>query len=101
MLILFDAKAFEKRTGKKCERFSFKDVSNGCYSERRFDLIVSSFALHLASKSMLWSMLSQLSRISPRLLVLTPHKRPHIETNMVNSFMTYLMLALAQYSESC
>eukprot|EP00471_Norrisiella_sphaerica_P009404 CAMPEP_0184503382 /NCGR_PEP_ID=MMETSP0113_2-20130426/51859_1 /TAXON_ID=91329 /ORGANISM="Norrisiella sphaerica, Strain BC52" /LENGTH=328 /DNA_ID=CAMNT_0026892869 /DNA_START=98 /DNA_END=1084 /DNA_ORIENTATION=- len=29
--------AFEKRTGKKCERFSFKDVSNGCYSERRFE----------------------------------------------------------------
>ncbi len=44
-----------------------------------FDLIVCSFALHLAERSRLPGLLWALSRVGAELLVLSPHKRPAID----------------------
>jgi len=74
--------AYEIRTKIKSQKYSFLDIANGCYSDLRFDIVISSFALHLASKSLLWALLTELSRISRYLIVLTPHKRPQIELSM-------------------
>jgi hypothetical protein len=70
--------AYESRTGKPCERLSFEQIADGALSNRRFSLIVCSFAMHLCEKSRLPALCLQLSLIAPQLLIFTPHKRPVI-----------------------
>lgn len=70
--------AYEQRTGQPAERYTFVEIAAGILHERRYSLIVCSFALHLVEESRLPVLSYQLSRISPALLILTPHKRPHI-----------------------
>lgn len=70
--------AYKKNTGKECLRYDFKDSVNGALENRRYDTIICSFAMHLCEQSMLNNLLYQLSRISDRLIILTPHKRPEI-----------------------
>ncbi len=70
---------YEKNTGLSCLPLAFKDVIRqglpGTYS-----LIISSFALHLCPLKDLFPLTWQLLQAAPLLVVLTPHKRPELET---------------------
>jgi SAM-dependent methyltransferase len=71
--------AYERETGRPCRRFGFDDIAAGRAAFERFDLIGCSFALHLCPESMLPAVCTMLAQASPLLLIVTPHKRPHIE----------------------
>ena len=68
--------AYEFRIGKKPLSYSFEEIGRGAIRDHRYDLIICSFALHLVAYSYLPSICYELALISPRLLILTPHKRP-------------------------
>src|SRR5258708_17646166 len=68
--------AYFERTGQQAEAIMFEQISTGILADRRYSLIVCSFALHLVEKSRLPLVAYQLSLIAPALLILTPHKRP-------------------------
>ena len=74
----FTADAYLARTGRVAERFTFEDVAAGALAGRDYSLIVCSFALHLCEPSRLPAVALQLSLVGRSLLVLTPHKRPHL-----------------------
>ena len=72
--------AFEKRMGRAAHRWSFEDVAGGVLDEQLpYDLIVSSFALHLIEASYLHTTLAALARSSRALIIVTPHKRPAVD----------------------
>jgi SAM-dependent methyltransferase len=83
----YTAEAFARRTqthhstkpGLVAESWSFSDIANGVLGERRFDLIVCAYALHLCEASWLPAVCMALSVASDRLVIITPHKRPEIE----------------------
>jgi hypothetical protein len=68
--------AYESRTGNRAERFTFEQIADGVLANRRFSLVVCSFAMHLCEESRLPGLALQLSMISPSMMILTPHKRP-------------------------
>ena len=70
--------AYLKRTGREAECYRFEEIATGVLEGRRYQLVVCSFALHLLDESWLPSLLFHLARITDRLLILTPHKRPEI-----------------------
>jgi len=72
--------AYWQRTGQIALGYSFADLAAGAMGDRYFSLIICSFALHLLPASQLPRLLYQLALISPNLLVITPHKRPQINT---------------------
>lgn len=76
--------AYQRRTGQACECLSFEDVAalNGAHPPRHYSAIICSFALHLLDASYLFAVLSTLAQWSDTLLILTPHKRPHIKPSM-------------------
>ena len=60
-------------TGINCESLSFKDiVINGL--DRKFDIAVCSFAIHLCPKSLLPQLLYRLSQSCKQLIIISPHK---------------------------
>lgn len=71
--------AYKKNTGKDCLIHDFKDIVNGAIENERYDTVICSFAMHLCEESMLNNLLYQLSRITNKLIILTPHKRPEIK----------------------
>lgn len=71
-------KLYEEKTNKPCFNLDFKDLANGKLLEK-FDIIICSFALHLAEISLLPNILYNLSLISKELIILTPHKKPEIK----------------------
>lgn len=71
--------AYAERTGRAAERLSFEQVAAGALAGRSYDTIVCSFALHLLEESRLPALAIQLSLISERLVIVTPHKRPAIK----------------------
>jgi len=75
----FTYELYEQNTGRPCLRLSFKDVIKsglpGTYS-----VIISSFALHLCPVKDLFPLTWNLLQAAPLLVVLTPHKRPELET---------------------
>ncbi|RKZ80376.1 MAG: hypothetical protein DRR19_23690 [Candidatus Parabeggiatoa sp. nov. 1] len=73
-------KAYFEQTGKRAEKYHFEDIEMGILSERLYTTIICSFALHLAVPSRLPTLSYQLSRIAPKLLVITPHKKPQIQS---------------------
>ena len=75
----FTGVAYLERTGFVAETLSFDDVCAGALEGRRYSLIACSFALHLADISKLPVLAHQLARVSPALLILTPHKRPALK----------------------
>lgn len=75
----FTAAAYEKRTGKAAEQFDFAQIAAGALEGRRYSLIVCSFALHLCEQSRLPALAYRLAQISDAMLILTPHKRPHVQ----------------------
>lgn len=74
----FTSELYIKNTSKECLTLSFKEIAIGMLNYK-FDLIICSFALHLAESSMLPSILYQLSLITNKLIVITPHKKPIIK----------------------
>ncbi len=70
--------AYRARTGREAEPVSFEQIADGVLEGRRYSLIVCSFALHLLTESRLPVLTYQLSRLTPTLIVLTPHKRPRL-----------------------
>jgi hypothetical protein len=74
----FTAQAYQRRTGRAALPIGFDEIADGALLGRQYDWIVCSFALHLLAPSRLPSVVWQLSRSAPRLLVLTPHKRPDL-----------------------
>ena len=72
----FTFEAYEQRTGLPAGRETFEQIAGGALASRTYSLIVCSYALHLLEESRLPRLCWQLSRISPALLILTPHKRP-------------------------
>lgn len=71
--------AYLARTGKVARGISFEDIAGGALAGQRYDLIVCSFALHLVESSRLPMVAWALAQIARRLVILTPHKRPHLE----------------------
>ena len=74
----FTFEAYQLRTGLPAGRETFDQIADGALSGRHYTLIACSFALHLIALSRLPRVAYQLSRIARALLVLTPHKRPHL-----------------------
>lgn len=70
-----------KNTDCNCFCYDFKEISQGALRSEGvfFDVIVCSFALHLCPLSLLPLVLYELSCISNRLIILSPHKRPYIK----------------------
>jgi len=74
----YTAAAYAGRTGAVAEPLTFEQIAAGALAGRRYDTVVCSFALHLVAASRLPALSLQLSLVGAGLLVLTPHKRPHI-----------------------
>lgn len=74
----FTGAAYQQRSGLTARPLSFLDIANGALSNRHYDLCICSFALHLATPSLLPNLCLQLASICHFLWVLTPHKQPHI-----------------------
>lgn len=70
--------AYLERTGREAERYRFEDIAAGILEGRHYRLVVCSFALHLLDESWLPALLFHLARLTDRLLILTPHKRPEL-----------------------
>jgi SAM-dependent methyltransferase len=75
----FTYDAFAATFGKEAFHWSFEDISGGVLHERKYDLCVCSFALHLLDASKLFSCCYALASTCTYLLILTPHKRPEIK----------------------
>jgi SAM-dependent methyltransferase len=75
----YTAAAYQKRLGLTAEAISFDDIAKGALIARNYSLIICSFALHLADTSRLPLICYHLANISPKFLILTPHKRPVIK----------------------
>lgn len=71
--------AYRKQTGQECLDYDFKDIVNGKLSDKYYNIIICSFAMHLCELSMLDTLLYQLHLICDKLIILTPHKRPEIK----------------------
>ncbi len=70
----FTGEAYRRRTGQDALLHSFEQIAAGELSDRRYSLIVCSYALHLVEPSRLPGLLYQLGILSPALLILSPHK---------------------------
>jgi SAM-dependent methyltransferase len=71
--------AYQARTGQEAQPWSFEAIARGVLAERHYSLIVCSFGLHLAPASWLPGLAYRLSLAAGVLLVVTPHKRPHLD----------------------
>jgi hypothetical protein len=74
----FTHEAYRARTGQTARQITFEQIADGVLEAEHYSLIVCSFALHLLEESRLPRVVYQLSRISPAMLILTPHKRPNL-----------------------
>ena len=70
---------YERNTGCICDRYTFSDVVKKGLPER-YSTIISSFALHLCPPKDLFSLAWNLLDAASLLVVITPHKRPALET---------------------
>lgn len=73
--------AYFKRTGRMPLLYSFEDISKGALEGWNFDLIICSFAMHLLDPSRLPNLCYALSRLSSKMIVISPHKKPVISWN--------------------
>ena len=74
----YTAGAYRAQTGEWCKRWSFDDIARGGLGSHPFSLVGCSFAMHLCPPSVLPTLAIALAQRSPRLLIVTPHKRPTI-----------------------
>lgn len=92
----FTGEAYTRHTGLSCAPLSFADLAQDQYPEPSssrtnenendddddvlYDLTICSFALHLLTNpSELWALLQTLQRRTQHLVVVAPHKLPHIK----------------------
>lgn len=86
----FTHELYTTRTGLPCGRQSFRDIQvdglavgeEGQGGSGRYDVVVCSFALHLCPASEVFGLLYVLSCAARWLVVLAPHKRPEVGTEM-------------------
>jgi SAM-dependent methyltransferase len=88
----FTGAAYFERTGQIAEALTFEDIALGALEGREYSLVVCSFALHLVEPSRLPTLCYQLSQVSSRLVMLTPHKRPVIQESWGWNLETELMM---------
>lgn len=74
----FTYQLYEKKLQRHCYRWSFDDAVRGKL-EGDYTTIVASFALHLCDENQLFTLAYQLFQHTPKLVVITPHKRPELE----------------------
>lgn len=70
---------YKKNLAQQCYRWSFEDVIKGKL-EGNYSSIICSFAMHLCEEQKLYPLVVQLFQHSKSLVILTPHKRPELET---------------------
>jgi 2-polyprenyl-3-methyl-5-hydroxy-6-metoxy-1,4-benzoquinol methylase len=75
----YTAAAYRRRTGRDAMPLTFAEIASGALAERRYSLIVCSYALHLEETSRLPGLLRALGQSSSALLLLSPHKRPQLD----------------------
>lgn len=101
----FTHEAYFGRTQQRAEEFSFANIACGVLQSKKYDLCVCSFAMHLAPLSLLPQLCLQLSLCSKRLLILTPHKRPHISLqwgwNLIGEILQDRVRARLYESTNC
>lgn len=73
----FTHELYKKQTGLECDIYDFKDLATGKF-KKEFDLIICSFALHLAPESMLPNILYNLN--TSNLIIISPNKKPQINS---------------------
>jgi hypothetical protein len=102
----FTFKLYEKNTSCPCLPLSFEDIVKGklafyqnfegviqkikyktrnaipnpLQSELPFSSIICSFAMHLCDEKQLYPLVNQLFTYSKNIIIITPHKRPALET---------------------
>ena len=74
----FTGEAYRARAGREAEAVRFEDVAAGVLEGRSYGLVVCSYALHLVAPSWLPAVCLALARVTPALLVVSPHKRPEL-----------------------
>ena len=75
--------AYERETGRSCLRHSFSDVVTGALDRecaRPYSAVICSFAMHLCPKDQLYALVYALFKHTETLVIITPHKRPALET---------------------
>lgn len=72
---------YQKNTAKPCINMSFNDILKGKI-DRKYDIIICSFALHLCEESKIPTLLYQLSLKCNWLVIISPNKRPYINDNL-------------------
>lgn len=70
--------SYIKNTGKPCMTHTFDDIMHGKLT-KQYNMIICSYALHLAEPSKLPQIIYQLSRICNQFLLISPHKKPEIK----------------------
>ncbi|MEO1516989.1 MAG: class I SAM-dependent methyltransferase [Bacteroidota bacterium] len=71
--------AYRQQLGRDCWSHSFEDVIRG-QLEGTFSAVICSFAMHLCPPKQLYPLAHALLTHSPLLVIITPHKRPQLET---------------------
>jgi len=74
----YTGEAYRQRTGQTALSITFEGIAAGLLAAR-YDMVVCSFALHLVEESRLPLLLWRLTQLAPRLVVISPIKRPPIE----------------------
>jgi SAM-dependent methyltransferase len=74
----FTGEAYTRRTGLVAKAHNFADIADGVLTNKSYDYVFCSFALHLAERSRLPLICMNLAEIANHLVILTPHKRPEI-----------------------
>jgi len=69
-------KEYEDNTGYKCMKYSFEDIQQGKLKNKKYSVIICSYALHLANKSILHDLFWELSMISDYLVIISPNNNP-------------------------
>lgn len=84
----FTAKLYQKQIEQPCFDWSFEDVIKG-KMQGQYSSIICCFAMHLCEPSQLYPLVIQLFAHTSSLVIITPHKRPQLESldgvNLVNT----------------
>ena len=73
----FTQEAFQRNFQRPCLNYSFESVIKG-QLEGQFSAIICSFAMHLCPEKQLFPLVFNLFRHSPKIVIITPHKRPDL-----------------------
>jgi len=75
----FTQEAFKSNTSKEALSFDFSDVIQGKLTGN-FSAVICSFAMHLCPQDQLFLLSYYLFETAPQIVIITPHKRPALET---------------------